>query len=72
MDAQHPFADALAQIGPTDNGGILVRGTIGPDGSPRASAVVAIRKGDSFTFGAEFTWEKGVKPSATAEVVWRF
>lgn len=70
--SESPFSDAVAQLGPTAKGGILIRGTEDASGRPQATAVVAVRVGENFHLGVEFTWEKGVKPSAAGEVVWTF
>ncbi len=64
-----PFADALAQLGPDAKGGILVRGEVDSNGNATAKAVVAVRVGDNFHLGAEFTYDRKAGYSAAGEVL---
>ena len=69
-----PFADALAELGPQlgPHGGILVRGTRDAEGKVGAKAIVAVKKGDTFTLSAEFEWTQGAGYSAAGEIALKF
>jgi hypothetical protein len=66
-----PFSEALAQIGPDQHGAILVRGTYDSQGQAiGATAIIAVKVGDHFHLGSEFTYDNRAGYSAKWEVAY--